>query len=309
MQRAVGRRSARGSRPRLSVVICTFEMQREAPRTLLSASVPYQKDIGVDEYEVIVVDNGSSTPPEVPAGLPSVRVLRHPSPTPSPAPAMNWGAEQASGDILLFAIDGARIFSDRLYRSVLDAHRRVDDALVYTLAWHIGPAEQMTSSRQGYDQRVEDELIASSGWPDDPDALWKVSVFAGSSNEGFFRPVAESNAFSVPRTLFERLGGYDERYTSPGGGLCNLEIFRRYVNHLGVTAVCLLSEGTFHQFHGGVATSGRVGWDELVAEHRRITGEPDFELPVYRPLYLGPVRPAVVPFLEASLHMAIGTPR
>ncbi|NDD63778.1 MAG: hypothetical protein EBZ36_07345, partial [Acidobacteria bacterium] len=38
-------------------------MAREAPRTILSALPPYQKNVTASDYEVIVVDNGSTEPP------------------------------------------------------------------------------------------------------------------------------------------------------------------------------------------------------------------------------------------------------
>lgn len=282
-----------------------FDMPREAPRTILSAATPYQRGVSPADYEVVVVDNGSTRPlpAEVLADLPpGVRVVHPPEPRPSPVFALNWAvATQTRGDIVLVAIDGARIFSAGLYQATLAAHDRVPDALVHTLGWHLGPAQQMVSVQEGYDQGTEDALLAGSGWPEDPDALFGISVFAGSSDEGFFRPIAESNAFSVPRHLLERIGGYDERYTSPGGGLANLELFRRYATDPRVAPVCLLSEGTFHQVHGGIATSAPEARAAMEAEHRAVTGETEFVLPDYEPLWFGRPRPAVVPFLAASV--------
>ncbi len=279
-------------------------MPREAPRTILSAGVPYQRGIKAGDYEVIVVDNGSKRklPAHTDARLPaSVKLVDSPDPRPSPAFALNWAARQlARGDILLLAIDGARIFSDGLYAATLAAHDLVEDAFVYTLSWHLGPKVQKLSIPEGYDEAVEDRLIDGSGWPERPAALYDISVFAASSGRGFFKPVRESNAFSVRRDLFVRLGGYDERYTSPGGGLCNLEMFNRYVMRPGARNVCLLSEGTFHQVHGGVTTSGIQTRDELQAEHRRIFGR-DLERPMCDALYLGPVRPEAARFLRQSL--------
>jgi glycosyltransferase involved in cell wall biosynthesis len=291
-------------RPKLSVIICIYDMPREAPRTILSAGVPYQKDVDAGDYEVIVVDNGSNRrlPDAARARLPAgVSLVDAPDPRPSPARAMNWAArERARGDILMFAIDGARIFSDRLYAATLSAHDLVAGAFVYTLAWHLGPKVQKVSVGEGYDQTVEDRLLVESGWPGRPAALYDISVFASSSGRGFFRPISESNAFSVPRDVFERLGGYDECYVSPGGGLCNLEIFARYVTRPGARNVCLLSEGTFHQVHGGVATSGIRSWDDFQAEHREIFGR-KYKRPVYETLYFGSMRPEASRFLRQSL--------
>ena len=296
-------------RPRLSVIICIYDMPREAPRTILSAGLPYQKDITAADYEVIVVDNGSKrrlSPADLKAAPPGVRIVDMPDPRPSPVFALNWAARQvATGDILLFAIDGARIFSDRLYAATLAAHDLVGDAFVYTLGWHIGPKVQMESVAEGYDEAEEDRLIAACDWPRRPAGLYEISVFAGSSQPGFFGQIAESNAFSIPRGLFERTGGFDERFTSPGGGLANLEIFRRYVCRNGARNVCLLSEGSFHQTHGGIATSGKTKFDAFNAEHRKIFGQ-DYQTPVYDTLYHGQIRPEAVRFLQSSLEKQAG---
>jgi glycosyltransferase involved in cell wall biosynthesis len=292
------------NRPRLSVIVCLYDMTREAPRTLLSAGLPYQRDVAESDYEVIVVENGSKQPLGTAARAalpPGVRVVDVPNPQPSPVFALNWAArELARGDILLFAIDGARIFTQRLYAETLAAHDAVSDAFVYTLGWHIGPKMQLISTTEGYNEATEDRLIASSRWPDDPDALYDISVFAGSSQRGFFSPIAESNAFSVSRTLFERFGGYDERFASAGGGLSNLELFSRYVMRPAARNVCLLSEGSFHQTHGGVATSGKVRWEKFVAEYESIFGR-GYREPLYDRLYAGRIRPKAVRFLMQSL--------
>jgi hypothetical protein len=288
------------------VILCIYDMAREAPRTILSAAAPYQRDVDPADYEVIVVDNGSPEP--LPAAVvdalpPSVRLVHMPDATPSPAHAMNWAASQAQGDVLLFAVDGARIFSDRLYATALEAHALVDDAIAYTMSFHLGPKVQMLSTQEGYDQAAEDELIAGSGWPERPAAIFDISVFAGSSSFGYFAPIPESNAFTVPRALFERLGGYDERYRSPGGGLCNLELFGRYATRPGARNVCLLSEGTFHQVHGGIATSGKMNWDDFGAEHRSIFGQ-DYQQPTYESLYYGRLRPETRRYLDESVTVA-----
>jgi len=62
----------RDLRPQISVVVVLYNIPREAPRTLYSLSAAYQQHIAAEEYEVIVVDNGS-TPPFDPAVLDKLR--------------------------------------------------------------------------------------------------------------------------------------------------------------------------------------------------------------------------------------------
>ena len=47
---------------KLSIVVITYKMQREAPRTVLSLLPPLQRYVDGLDYEIIVVDNGSPEP-------------------------------------------------------------------------------------------------------------------------------------------------------------------------------------------------------------------------------------------------------
>ena len=99
-------------RPEVSVVIVVHNIPREAPRTLLSLSAAYQRHINAEDYEVIVIDNGSS-PPLDPKALRdlegSFRLIRiDPAPS-SPAHAVNRGLAAARGEVIGMMIDGARI--------------------------------------------------------------------------------------------------------------------------------------------------------------------------------------------------------
>src|ERR1700733_15055617 len=103
---------SRRHRPELSVVVVVHNMAREAPRTLYSLSAKYQRNIAAEDYEVIVVDNGS-TPPldaKVLDGLAGhFRLLRVDPAPPSPAAAVNRGLAEARGKIIGVMVDGARM--------------------------------------------------------------------------------------------------------------------------------------------------------------------------------------------------------
>ena len=82
-----------------------------------------------------------------------------------------------------------------------------------------------------------------------------------SSLDGWFRPINESNALFMRREMWDVLQGADERFDMPGGGLLNLDLLRRALELPAAELVVLLGEGTFHQLHGGIATSASM--DEL----------------------------------------------
>ena len=88
--------------------------------------------------------------------------------------------------------------------------------------------------------------------------------------------MGESSSLFCPPTLWEELGGLDERFALPGGGLVNHDLYRRACALHGVELVVLLGEGTFHQYHGGAATSRRLTWDD---DARRLPGDPGRAVP------------------------------
>lgn len=293
--------------PGLSVVVVFHDMGREAPRTLVTLSTAYQRGVAPGDYEVIAVDAGSTVPlaPEVVAACgPHARLLRV-ARRPSPAAAINEAVRGARGAAVMVCIDGARMLSPGVVRLALAALRAWEDPVVATLAWHLGPKVQNESMLEGYDQAAEDRLLDSVDWRRDGYELFRIAALAGSSARGWLLPLAESNAIAVRRRTFERLGGFDEAFTTVGGGFVNLDFHHRACAAAG-PVVHLLGEGTFHQFHGGVATNVPAAadpWRPFHEEYLRLRGRP-YEPPAALPLLLGAVTPQSLPFLERSLAVA-----
>jgi glycosyltransferase involved in cell wall biosynthesis len=181
------------SPPKLSVLLVVYNMQREAPRTIFSALPPYQKDISVEDYEILILENGSTKPLEQDylESLPhNIKYISVPDPSPSPAPALNWGAELAASDNLMFCIDGARIFSDELLSRGIAELAHSPDAFVYTLGWHLGTEPQMKAVMNGYNQQTEDAMLRECHWQSTPRRLFEISVLGGSSSAGPFDRIA-----------------------------------------------------------------------------------------------------------------------
>jgi hypothetical protein len=264
------------SYPHISVIIIFFNMRREAPRTLYSLTRGYQRGSEGIQYEVIAIDNGSTEPlswEEVKSFGPEFRYHYFETRSCSPADAVNCGAEMAKGDFLTICIDGARILSPGILASINRMVTAYAAPFIYTLGFHLGPDIQNNSILKGYNQQVEDELLANSGWENDGYKLFNIASLAGSSIEGYLGPLAESNCFCIPKREFVKLGGFNPLFQTPGGGLVNLEFFQRACKLSGMTPVMLLGEGTFHQIHGGVATNVSMlehPMESYQEEYRRI---------------------------------------
>ncbi|HET9721182.1 MAG TPA: TylF/MycF/NovP-related O-methyltransferase [Solirubrobacteraceae bacterium] len=280
--------------PSLSLVVVAFDMSREIVRTVRSLSPP-QQGIAAAEYELVVVDNGSSEPIDREAceafGA-NIRWLRIEDAPASPAMAVNRGLVMADAPLVGVMVDGARMASPGLIRHALAAARVSPRPVIGTFSFHLGPGLQQRTVAAGYDQAAEDALLSSIDWERDGYELFGISVPAASSAGGWFDLPAESNALFLPGRLWKELGGYDERFETPGGGFVNLDTFRRACDLADTTLIMLFGEGTFHQVHGGISTNEgepertQLRMETFHAEYARIRQRP-FSQSTRRPLLFG----------------------
>jgi hypothetical protein len=296
--------------PAVSVVLVVYNMAREAPRTLYSLSANYQRNIHPDDYEVIVVDNGSNPPLQAKAmaGLAgNFRLVRIDDAAPSPAAAVNRGLAEARGDVVGVMIDGARIVTPGLLHFARHGASLYDKAVVATLGWYLGYDFQGFAIQGGYDQAREDALLESINWPNDGYRLFEISTLDSSSMDGWFQPISESNALFIRREWWELLGGLDERFDAPGGGLVNLDTFRRVIEWPGAELVIPLGEGAFHQLHGGTSTNALpenqvVEFNGWLTKYSSIRGRSyDIPRPTHPPTFIGILpRPVLARMVRAA---------
>jgi hypothetical protein len=295
--------------PKLSVVVVVYNMPREAPRTLLSLSAAYQRHIDPDDYEVIVVDNGSSPPVDrsiIDGMRGHFRLMRIDAAPSSPAHAVNRGIAAACGDVVGVMIDGARIVTPGLLHFALHGARVHRRSVVVCLGWYLGGDYQRWAIEAGYCQAREDALLASIDWPKDGYRLFEIGTLDESSVDGWTTSIAESNALFLRRDLWEELGGMDEHFDLSGGGLVNHDTCRRAMELAGAEPVVLLGEGSFHQLHGGIATNASPArmsdnWDLWARQYQSIRGQ-NYGCPPQRrfPTFLGRLPPAALSRLVRS---------
>ncbi len=105
--------------PKLSIVVVTYKMQREAPQTIFSLLPPAQRLIDDLDYELVVVDNGSPEPLTLEGvSRSNVHLVRiePDKASVSPAACINQAVRQhASGELILICIDGV---NDRPYGAI-----------------------------------------------------------------------------------------------------------------------------------------------------------------------------------------------
>ncbi len=150
-------------------------------------------------------------------------------------------------------------------------------AIVASLGWYLGGDVQGMAAAAGYNQAREDALLSSIDWPADGYRLFEIGTIDESSVDGWMAPISETNTLFMRRELWDLLRGMDECFDTPGGGLVNLDTYRRALELEGAEPVVLLGEASFHQLHGGVTTNTSLpqqldSWNRWHAQYRRLRG-------------------------------------
>ena len=303
------RRGAAGNDvPIVSFVLIVYDMPSQAQNTVRSLLPGYQLGVDASDYEVLIVENesGNHMDPGFLESLPpqfSYHLRKEDQPT--PIHAINFGLERARGENACVMIDGARLLTPGVVKHILLGHKLSDLSIVTVPGYHLGEELQQKAVGSGYDENTEKALMDSIGWPDNGYRLFDIACFSGSCASGFFLPHSESNCISMPRRMWDDLGGYDTRFDMRGGGVVNLDLYKRACEYPGVTHVFLHGEGTFHQFHGGVTTGGEDAQtrqkfiDAIMAQYVDIRGS-QYESPTSTPIYLGELSDPAQRFVSIS---------
>lgn len=296
----------------ISFIVIVYKMPVQARKTLLSLNADHQRDVTAADYEIIVVENRSSELLGEEAALAcgtNVRYFLRDETLPTPVFAINFGAAQAHGTHIAVIIDGARMCSPGVVNTMMAAANLSADAVIAVPGYHLGPELQQFSTLKGYDEAMEAQLLASIDWPNDGYRLFEIACLSGTCSGGVFKPIGESNCIAVSRELYERLGGFDERFTETGGGQVNLDFYKRAIELDGTLLVILHGEGSFHQVHGGVTTNlkGQERQDAMrahFAQYGSLRGAA-YSPPGKRAVFLGAVPDAALKFIRHGANVVI----
>ena len=283
----------------LSIIVVFFNMRREAERTLYTLSCAYQKNVVPEQYEVIVVDNGSSEPlsrQNVESFGANFHYFFHTTNCPSPVEVINRSVDHCRGSLIMVMIDGAHMLSPGIITNALRVFRAFADPFITVVGFHLGSEIQNSSVSKGYNQKQEDALLATRDWRQNGYNLFKLSQGLSYDCAGWFGPLMESNCFLMRKESFLRIGGFNLLFTEAGGGLAILDLFHSVVKNLEQDYIVLLGEGSFHQFHGGVASNAPFAehpWERFHDQYEAIKGH-SFQMMVRRPLLFGGIPPEAV---------------
>ena len=231
----------RDFQPRLpvTVVVPYFEAQRRLALTL--AALEGQTYPG-DLFEVIVVDDGSRSPPRIPASTRlDISVMRQERRGFGLARARNTGARAAGHDILVF-LDGDMIADPRMLAAHARWHHAVCDALTLGFRSFVDVDDLDAATVRG----TRDLRGLLGDRPSDPD--WREMRLAltddlASRHDAPFRAMSGCN-FGIRKAFYLAVGGCDESFTRYG--LEDTEFAYRVHVHGGLT-VPLREALSWHQ--------------------------------------------------------------
>ena len=294
---------------RLAVVACFFNNRREARNTLFSLTPGYQ-GVDAESYEVIALDNGSPEPLDEREVRGFGENFRHrfvATSSKSPAAAINAAVRESDAERVMVLIDGAHILTPGVLALADEAFRRFESPFVVVPGFHLGPKRQNISMTEGYDQRAEDALLDRADWKRDGYRLFLASRAFADGGSGWFGKLFEAGCYALRKRDFLAVGGYDERFAMPGGGLVNLEFFERCLARPSLEYVMLLGEGSFHQFHGGFTTNTPMAehpFEKCHEEYVRLMGRA-LARTTRRPFVMGRLPDEALAFALASANFGL----
>ncbi len=211
---------------KLSIIIPTKDRHEVFDLTIANAIKAIE---GVDA-EIIVVNDSKTASVQLPVASSKVNLLNNPKS--GVAAARNFGAANANGEVLLFVDDDILIGKDNI-KAILEAHQQFPDAAL-NLLWVYPPAllNQVRETSFG-------RFLIRYGFTSMKEGLgseWRDSDFIETS-------VAASFFLCLSRTVFQRVGGYNEQFPHAGS---EDHDFSMRLKELGIKRLVFTRSIVFH---------------------------------------------------------------
>lgn len=196
----------------LSVIVPCFEAPGELALTLAALEIQsYPREL----FEVIVVDDASDPPLELPSSPLDIRLLRQEGAGFGLARARNNGARAAANDILVF-IDADLMAEKELLAAHARWHHALSDAMTLGMYRRVSVEGVSASMIRKGDCSVS-RLLESreSDRPPLAEYLDKANGLS-TKRDDIFRAVSGGN-LGIRRRFLDEVGGFDETFTRYGG--------------------------------------------------------------------------------------------
>jgi len=297
--------------PKLSFLVVIWRMSRQAENTLISLSVPFQRNVSAEDYEVVVVENPSDDllgEDRARACGPNVRYFLRGEVSQTPVHALNFAFDQSRAPLVCLMIDGARMVTPRLVEHALCASRLAEHPLIAVPSYHLGSVDQHKNVSAGYDESVERKLLEDVDWRNNGYDLFRIACFSEANPKGFLSPMLESSCLFCTRESFEKIGRADERFDLPGGGSVSIHLYKSLAALPESKFIVLAGEGSFHQYHGGVTTAEVEAREAVLESHRvqlRAIHGGSFEGVHREPFVVGVIPAQAQEFLKRSVECGV----
>jgi len=275
----------------ITLVIAAYNLPRFINRTLTSCT-PHYQGFKPSEFEVIIVDNGSSTPlkKEDFRDYPFVSQVIRIDGKPSPVYGLNKGIQAAKFSNVGVMIDGAHMLTPGVLQNAKTALQLFKRPVINVPQYILGDFSQNLSSIENA-YEYEEQNLEKVGWPQYGYTLFDFCVLPGEDVIKKTFQAIETNCLITTKEVFNDCGAFNELFDEPGAGMANLEIFSRLCNDVKNKYVTLAGEGSFHQNHHGTTTgASREDRDALVKsfseKHKTVTGK-EFSFTFRAPFLLG----------------------
>lgn len=202
-----------GPAPTVSVVIPCFDAPGALELTLAGLE---RQDWPRDRLEVVIVDDGSEPPLELPTETPlALRLVRREGRGFSLAAARNAGARAATSAVLVF-LDADMIAEAGLVTAHAVWQRAVPDPLTLGFRACVSVAGIDAGAVRNRPHTVRALLAGRTFDPPWQERLMALTGDLTARREDLFRAAAGNN-LGISRALFEEAGGFDESFDRYGG--------------------------------------------------------------------------------------------